>query len=141
MPYLRSETVAKYIAKPATAFAAGAAIGGYMRPGMDVVIMGVAVPAWVLAGAVCAIGAEVSAVANKYVFPHVTELSVLDRPIETAYAISVNAGAGALAYSLLAPGALGEVGVTELLFAAAAAELISGYTTDRWIKPMLDQWM
>lgn len=137
---MSSETLAKYVAKPATAFAVGSVIGAYVRPSLTVPVFGTRIPAWVLAGLVCAIGSEASALLHDYVMPHVMDLTLLNRPAETAAAVAVSAGTGALAYNTLVPGSLKEIGVTELITAALAAEVISGYATEMWWKPMLQQY-
>lgn len=134
-----AETLSKYVAKPLTSFAVGSAIGSYARPGLNLMVMGKAVPAWAIAGAVCAIGSEVVGLTHDYILPHITELTLASAPLETAMSVGVNAAGGALAYNILAPGALSEVGVTELLIAAAAAEVISGYATEKYWKPILHE--
>ena len=136
---MSADSISKYVAKPAMSFAVGSAIGAYMRPGMDVSLFGKDVPAWVIAGLAVGIGSEVVALVHDYVMPHVPALSAFEYPAETALAIGVNAGAGALTYNVLVPGALGQVGTTELVAAAALAEVISGYVTEKWAKPMLQQ--
>jgi len=136
---MSADSISKYVAKPAICFAVGSSIGGYMRPNLDVTMFGKSVPAWAIAGLAVAVGAEAVALVHDYVMPHVPSLSILEHPAETALAIGVNAGAGALTYNVLVPGALGEVGTTELITAAALAELVSGYLTETWVKPMLEQ--
>ena len=138
---MSSETLAKYVAKPATAFVVGGAMGAYARPGLTVPIFGKRIPAWAVAGLVCAAGSEAVALLHDYVIPHVTQLTLLSHPVETALAIGVNAGAGALTYSVLVPGALAEIGAMELIGAAALAEVISGYATEMYWRPALEQYM
>ena len=137
---MSSDTLARYVAKPATSFAVGGAIGAYMRPNLTVPAFGKRIPVWVLAGLVCAVGSEASGLLHDYIMPHVPDLTLLNRPVETAAAISINAGAGALAYSIASPGALSEIGATELLIASAVAEVVSGYANEMWWKPMLQQY-
>jgi hypothetical protein len=134
---MSTDTLAKYVAKPATAFAVGSVIGSYMRPDLSVAVFGKRIPAWALAGIVCAVGAEASGLLHDTIMSHIPHLSVLEHPAETAASIAVNAGAGALAYHFAAPGALNTVGVTELLVASTVAEVVSGYMTESWWKPML----
>jgi hypothetical protein len=134
-----AETLSKYVAKPLTSFAVGGAIGAFARPGLSLRIMGKSVPAWAVAGAVCAIGTEFVGLTHDYILPHIPVLTLASAPVETGLSIGVNAAAGALTYNILAPGALSEVGIGELLMGAAAAELISGYVTELYWKPMLHQ--
>jgi len=138
---MNSDSVSRYVAKPATAFCIGSAIGGYMQPGLEVDIFGMPVPAWVLGGLVGLVGSEASALANEYLWPHAGHATLLERPLETFAAITTNAGAGALAYTLLTPGALGEVGLVQLVGASALIEVSSGYITDKWLKPVIEQYM
>lgn len=138
---MSSETIAKYVAKPATAFAVGGAIGAYARPGLTVPVFGTRVPAWAVAGAVCAIGSEFTALAHDYLWPHVTQLTLLNAPLNSAANVGINAAAGALTYNVLVPGALNEVGAAELIGAAALAEVISSYATELYWKPFIEQCM
>ena len=137
---MSSDTLSKYVAKPATAFAVGSAISAFARPNLDVVLFGKLIPAWVLGGIVCAVGSEASGLLHDYVMPHIVDFTLLNRPAETAAAIAVSAGTGALAYNTLAPGSLRQVGASELIIAATAAEVISGYATQMWWKPFLEQY-
>ena len=137
---MSTDTLARYVAKPATAFAVGGAIGAYVRPNLSVPVFGKRIPAWVLAGLICAVGSEASGLLHDTIMSHIPNITLLERPAETAAAIAVNAGAGALAYTLVAPGALNEIGATELILASTVAEVVSGYVTEMWWKPFMQQY-
>ncbi|MDR3543859.1 MAG: hypothetical protein P4L69_23325, partial [Desulfosporosinus sp.] len=92
-------------------------------------------------GLVGLVGFEATALAESYLWPHADNATLLERPIETGGAIAANAAAGALAYSLMTPGALGEVGIVQLLGVSALIEVASGYATEKWWRPAASQYM
>ena len=82
---MSADTLSKYVAKPATAFAIGAAATQLMMGGdQGITIGGVFVPMWAFGGLASAAGVELGQVVNDYVAPHVTSITLLSAPVHTA---------------------------------------------------------
>jgi hypothetical protein len=139
---MSSDTLSKYVAKPASAFVIGAAATQLMMGGdQGITIGGVFVPMWAFGGLASAAGVELGQVVNDYVAPHVTSITLLSAPVHTALNIAIGATATALAYHMAAGGNWSDtVGITSVLGIAAVAEVGSGYATSMWWQPMLQQY-
>ena len=129
------DTLANYVAKPAISFAIGSALAAYVRPDTDVKIFGTSMPAWVLGGIAAFVSAEVEGLAHDYLWPHVTELTLLNAPMNTAANVAIHAATSALVYNTLLPGSLKVISVPELVAAGAIQEVGSSYITQTWVKP------
>jgi hypothetical protein len=142
---MSSDTLTKYAARPLTAFAIGAAGTHVFAPGvagLALEIKGVQIPVWVFGGLASAVGVALGQVTNDYVAPHITSLTLLSAPVHSALNIGIGASSTALAYHLAAGSAWSDsVGLTSVLAISAASEIGSGYLTESWWRPMIEQYM
>lgn len=142
---MSSDTLTKYAARPLTAFGIGAAGTHLFAPdvaGLGLEIKGVHVPVWVFGGLAAAAGVALGQLTNDYIAPHITSLTLLNAPMHSALNVGIGAGGSALAYHLAAgPGWTDSVGIPSLFAISAAAEVGSGYLTESWWRPMIEQYM
>lgn len=131
----------KYIAKPAVMAAITAGGAAMYHPGCMVYIPGRSnVPLPVVVAGVTFIAAEVSALVNTYLFPHIPSITALEAPAHTALTIGVQTAVTAAVENTISPGLVGDIGLAELAGFAVVAEIGSSYIVDHWITPMLSRY-
>lgn len=132
-----SDTYTKYLVKPAVMGALVAAGVMAYRPGAMVVMKGRdGVSLAMVAGGATVIAAEACALINDYLFPHIPKISLISAPLHTALNVGAQVGVTAALENYISPGLVGDVGITELVAFAAAAEVGSTYLVDQWLRPM-----
>lgn len=133
-----SDNLVSQLSKPALAFAIGAGLMAWSHPGLLVEIMKSDVPAWALGGAAAAGLTIVGTAFNASASPHVTVITPLNAPIQTAANIALIAAGTALTYSLIVGSNWSEqISKYELIAGAAAIEVGSSYGAETWLKPYL----
>lgn len=133
--------VCKYVAKPAIMAAITAGGASLYNPGGMVYIPGRGnVPLPIVVAGVTFIAAEVSALVNTYLFPHIPSISALEAPAHTALTIGVQTAVTAAVENTISPGLVGDLGLPQLLGCAVVAEIGSTYIVDHWITPMLSRY-
>jgi hypothetical protein len=138
---MESDTTSKYLIKPAVMAAIVAAGALAYRPGALVQIPGSSdVPLPVIAAGVTFVAAEVCALVNEYLFPHIPQLSIISAPLHSGLNIGVQIGVTAALENYISPGLVGDLGLTELAVFATGAEIGSQYIVDQWITPTLRGW-
>ena len=135
----------KYAARPGTAFLIGAAGTQVFTPQVadsTMNIFGVQVPVWAFSGLACAVSSVLGQVMTDTIAPHVTQLTLLSAPAHTGVNIALSVGTTALAYNTMAgKGWTDSVSLPGIVAIAASAEVGSGYLTESWIRPALNQYM
>lgn len=139
---MESNNIAKYAIKPAVMAGITMAGTAMWRPKGMVSIIGnrAPIPLPLVVGAVTFIAAEASALINTYLFPHIPVINVLEAPMHTALTIGVQTTVTAGVENFIAPGLVGDLGISELVAFAVIAEVGSSYVTDYWITPMLSRY-
>jgi hypothetical protein len=142
---MSSDEIAKYVTKPATAFAIGAGATYLLTPNagdVGINLGGMFIPLWALGGFATALGVEVGQLASDYGAPHITNLTAGNAPAHTLINIGLGAAGTALAFQLaIGDGWVNTIGIAQLIAVAAAAEVGSGYATELYWKPFLEQYM
>lgn len=131
--------VCKYVAKPAIMAAITAGGAAMYHPNAKVYIFGrdQEVPLPLVVAGVTFIAAEVSALVNTYLFPHIPSVSALEAPLHTGLTIGVQTAVTAVVENTLSAGLAGDVGIVELVGFATLAEVGSTYIVDQWITPAM----
>ena len=134
---MNTDTYTKYLVKPAVM--AGMVAGGIAmyRPGTMIRVPGGGtMPLTVVAAGATFAAAEVCALINDYLFPQIPQITLLSAPLHTGLNIGAQVGVTAMLENYISPGLVGDLGITELVGFATAAEVGSSYLVDNWIKPM-----
>jgi hypothetical protein len=139
---MSSDTVARYVLKPAAMAATAAALSAVWRPGTQALVSGkaVALPL-VVAGATFA-GAELAALTNAYLFEHLPLIpKALQYPAHTALNVGVVTGGIVGIENFFSPGLVGDQGLAEVAAIAALSELVSSYVTTEWLQRWYEDLM
>ncbi|MDR3411956.1 MAG: hypothetical protein P4L87_13600 [Formivibrio sp.] len=102
--------------------------------------MGTKIPLPLFAAGTTFVAAEVCALINDYLFPHIPVINVWQAPAHTALNVGTLAAGTALLENQLAPGLLQQMGMTEVAALSLLAEISSTYLVDDLILPMMDKW-
>lgn len=136
-----SNYISKYVTKPTVMAGITAAGAAMWRPNAMVLVPGTGpVPLSIVVGAVTFIAAEASALINCYLFPHIPAINVLEAPMHTALTVGVQTAVTAYVEDYVAPGLVGDLGITELVAFAVIAEVGSTYIVDQWITPAMSRY-
>lgn len=101
---------------------------------------GTTLPVGVVAAGATFVAAEVAALINEYLFPHIPVINAFEAPAHTALNIGTVAAVSAGVDNYLSPGVLQDIPMTEIAILAAAAEVGSSYLIDDLLVPMWNQW-
>jgi hypothetical protein len=135
---MSSDTLATQLTKPAAAFAFGAALVAWSHPNLLVELMGKDVPAWAIGGAAAAGCTALGTIYNAKASPHVSVITPLNAPMNSAANIALIAAGTALTYStIVGAGWSNTIGLPEVLVGSAIIEVGSSYTSEMWLKPFL----
>lgn len=133
--------ICKYVAKPAVMAAITAGGAAMYHPNVMVYVTGKgSVPLPIVVAGVTFIAAEVSALVNTYLFPHIPQITALEAPAHTALTVGVQTAVTAVVENTISPGLVGDIGVPELFALAAISEVTSTYIVDQWISPILSRY-
>ena len=87
-------------------------------------------------GALASLGSELI---NSHVFEHIPSISALSHPMHTGLTIGAQVGMICAAENAVAPGLVGELGLTKIAGVAAVAEVGGNYLAKEWLKPAYQQ--
>ena len=133
----------KYFLKPAVIGGMAATASAIWRPGMSVLLPGskttMALP--LVAGGAFFVAAEVSALIEDYLFPHVAVINAFSAPAHTALNIGTLTAVAAGLEDYVSPGLVGEgIPLSELAVFGALCETTGTYIVDDLLIPMYNKW-
>ena len=133
---MSEDNVTRFALKPLSVGLVAGAAFTTLDYGTQVRLMGdtlVPLPALVAGiGALASLGSEVI---NSYVFDHIPSISALSNPMHTGLTIGAQVGMICAAENAIAPGLVGELGLTKIAGVAAVAEVGGNYLAKEWLSP------
>ena len=137
---MSDDNVTRYALKPlSVGLVAGAAFTS-LNYGAQVRILGdtlLPLPVFVAGiGALASLGSELI---NSHVFEHIPSISALSHPMHTGLTFGAQVGTICAAENAIAPGLVGDIGLTKIAAIAAVAEVGGNYLAKEWLKPAYQQ--
>lgn len=135
------DTTLHYLVKPVLTGGVAAAISSTLHPGIGIQAGGSTYSLPKFTFAAVAAGAVLSEAMHDYVYPHILKQNkMMTEPVTEAAAIGTIFATNAALHYMANPSSIGEIGLIELLAESAAAEVISSFTFDKLVYPMVASW-
>jgi len=132
---MSDDNVTRYALKPLSVGLVAGAAFTTLEYGSQVRVFGdtlVPLPVFVAGmGALASLGSELI---NSYVFEHIPSISAL--PMHTGLTIGAQVGMICAAENVIAPGLVGDLGLTKIAGVAAVAEVGGNYLAKEWLHPL-----
>jgi hypothetical protein len=137
---MSDDNVTRYALKPLSVGLVAGAAFTTLEYGSQVRVFGdtlVPLPVFVAGmGALASLGSELI---NSYVFEHIPSISALSHPMHTGLTIGAQVGMICAAENAIAPGLVGDLGLTKIAAVAAVAEVGGNYLAKEWLSPWYNQ--
>jgi len=137
---MSDDNVTRYALKPLSVGLVAGAAATTLEYGSQALVFGnKVVPLPLVIAGVGALASLGSELINSYVFDHIPSISALSHPLHTGVTIGAQVGMICAAENVIAPGLVGDLGLTKIAGVAAVAEIGGNYLAKEWLSPWYNQ--